>query len=59
MYRHFFKRLIDIFVSLIDIIVLAFPMLIIALIIKIDSPGPVFFNQNRFGIYKKTWQIQL
>ena len=59
MYRHFFKRLIDIFVSLIGIIVLALPMLIIALIIKIDSPCPAFFNPNRFDIYKKTWQIQL
>ena len=57
MYRHFFKRLIDIFVSLIGIIVLALPMLIIALIIKIDSPGPVFFKQKRIGKHGKVFNI--
>ena len=57
MYRHFFKRLMDIIVSLLGIIILALPMLIIALIIKIDSPGPVFFKQKRIGIHKKTFNI--
>ena len=57
MYRHFFKRLIDIIVSLVGIIILALPMLIIALIIKIDSPGPVFFKQKRIGIHKRTFNI--
>ena len=35
-YKHFFKRLIDITLSFIGIIVLALPMLIVAIIIKID-----------------------
>ena len=57
MYKHFVKRLIDIILSLCAIIVLALPMLIIALIIKIDSKGPVFFKQKRIGIHKKTFMI--
>ena len=36
---------------------LSIPMLIIAIIIKIDSPGPVFFRQRRIGIHKKEFMI--
>lgn len=57
MYKHFFKRLIDIVLSVIGIVVLALPMLIIAIIIKIDSPGPVLFKQKRIGIHKRTFSI--
>jgi O-antigen biosynthesis protein WbqP len=52
MYKHFLKRLIDFILSTMSIIVLAILMLIIALIIKIDDPGPVFFIQKRVGIHK-------
>ena len=57
MYKHFFKRLLDIVLSFLGIVVLAIPMLIIAIIIKIDSPGPVFFKQRRIGILKKEFKI--
>ena len=57
MYKLFFKRLIDIILSLMGIIVLAIPMLVLAIIIKIDSPGPVFFRQKRVGLHKKYFQI--
>ena len=43
--------------STIGIILLALPMLIFAIIIKIDSPGPVFFKQKRIGIHKKHFII--
>ena len=56
MYKHIVKRLIDIFLSGIAIIILAIPMLIIAIAIKIDDPGPVFFKQKRVG-KKKDGQI--
>lgn len=50
-YRDFFKRGFDIFFSLIAIIILAIPMMIIALWIKIDSPHEkVLFKQERIGI---------
>ena len=45
----FFKRFFDIFLSFIAIIVLFPFFLIIALAIKIDSPGPVIYSQKRVG----------
>ena len=50
-YRDFFKRGFDIFFSLIAIIILAIPMMTIALWIKVDSPHEkVLFKQERIGI---------
>ncbi len=57
MYQRFFKRLADLILSCLAILVLALPMLVIAIIIKIDSPGPVLFKQKRIGIHKKTFMI--
>lgn len=57
MYKSFFKRLIDIVLSSLGILILAFPMLIVAIIIKIDSPGPVFFKQKRIAKGKKFFSI--
>ena len=57
MYKHFFKRVFDFFISLIAIVLLSLPMLIIAIAIKIDSKGPVFFKQKRIGKHKKTFMI--
>jgi undecaprenyl phosphate N,N'-diacetylbacillosamine 1-phosphate transferase len=51
------KRAIDIFISLI-IIAVFFPVwLMIALLVKITSPGPVFFLQNRPGYHGKIFKI--
>jgi len=57
MYKRFFKRFIDLVLSFIGIIVLAIPMLVVAVIIKIDSPGTVLFKQKRVGIHKKEFTI--
>lgn len=57
MYKKFFKRFIDIALSGIGIVVLAIPMLIVALVIKIDSPGKVLFRQERVGKNKKSIYI--
>ena len=57
MYKHLFKRLFDFFLSFMAIIFLAIPMLILALIIKCDSRGPVFFKQKRIGKNKKLFTI--
>lgn len=57
MYQHGIKRLIDIVLSLLGLIVLAIPMLIFALIVKLDSPGPVLFWQKRVGIHKETFMM--
>lgn len=57
MYNKIFKRIIDILLSLIGIILAGIPMLIISLIIKITDPGPVFFKQKRFGLNKKYFNL--
>ena len=57
MYRKFFKRLIDIVLSFFALVILAVPMLIFALIIKLDSKGPVLFWQKRVGLHKKTFMM--
>jgi O-antigen biosynthesis protein WbqP len=49
MYNLFLKRWLDFLISSVGIILLAVPMLIIALIIIISDPGPVFFRQKRIG----------
>lgn len=43
------KRVIDILISIIGIVVLAIPLLLVALLIKIESRGPVFYRQLRVG----------
>lgn len=53
----FFKRLFDILISLILLILLSPIMIIIAIIIKLDSKGPVFFRQKRITQYGKTFRI--
>ncbi len=57
MYKHFFKRLIDFVLALCGIVVLAIPMLILAIVVKCDSKGPVFFMQKRVGLHKKTFMM--
>ena len=57
MYRHFFKRLIDIVLSFIGIVVLALPMIVFAFVIKAEDPGPVFFRQKRIGIHKTQFSL--
>lgn len=53
----FFKRVFDIFVSSLLIVLLSPLFLILALAIKIDSPGPVFYRQERVTQYGKRFRI--
>ncbi len=57
MYNRFLKRLIDFILALGGIIVLAIPMLILAIVVKCDSKGPVFFMQKRVGLHKETFMM--
>ena len=57
MYDRFLKRVIDLVLSFFGILFLALPMLIVAVAIKIDSPGPVFFRQKRVGRNKSHFSI--
>ena len=49
LFYRFIKRAFDILASLLAMIVLALPMLVIAIAIKVDSKGPVIFKQKRIG----------
>jgi len=51
------KRLIDIVLSLLGLIILSPIFLILIIAIKLDSKGPVLFKQRRFGIHKKHFNI--
>ena len=57
MYQKFGKRFLDIVLSGCGIVVLAPVYLILAVAIKMDDPGPVFFRQKRVGIHKTHFQI--
>ncbi len=57
MYKKFFKRFIDIVLSAMGILLLSPVLLILVIVIKIDSPGPVLFKQKRVGIHKKHFNI--
>jgi len=57
MYQKFGKRLLDVVLSGCGLIVLAPVYLCLAIAIKIDDPGPVFFRQKRVGIHKTHFQI--
>jgi lipopolysaccharide/colanic/teichoic acid biosynthesis glycosyltransferase len=43
------RRVVDIFASLLGLIVLAVPMVVIAILIRRESPGPAIFRQRRAG----------
>ena len=57
MYRRYIKRLIDIILSFCGLAVLAVPMAVLAVIVKLDSQGPVLFWQKRVGIHKSTFMM--
>lgn len=56
MYKNYIKRLLDIILSGVAIIIFAIPMLLIVIAIKIDDPGPALFKQKRVG-QKKNGEI--
>lgn len=53
----FFKRLMDIVISFVGLSIAFIPMCIIALLIKLTSPGPVFYKQLRLTKDKKEFYI--
>jgi exopolysaccharide biosynthesis polyprenyl glycosylphosphotransferase len=57
----FFKRCFDLIASSLILLVLGLPFLAIALLIKLDSPGPVFYKQTRVGLkgrHFKVWKFR-
>ena len=52
MYRKYIKRIIDFILSFIAIVIFSPFLLLIAILIKLDSEGPVLFKQKRIGMHK-------
>ncbi|MBR2012979.1 MAG: sugar transferase [Clostridia bacterium] len=57
MYNKFFKRVIDLIVSGLGILILSPVLLVLIIVIKLDSPGPILFKQKRVGLHKKHFNI--
>lgn len=57
MYNRVIKRIFDIVLSAVGIVVLLIPSAIISLIIRIDDPGPAVFVQKRVGLHKKLFNL--
>lgn len=53
----FFKRIFDVAASLCLLVILSPVFLLLALAIKLDSPGPVFYRQERITQYGRTFRI--
>ena len=51
------KRIFDFVVAIILLVILAVPMAVIAVMIKLDSPGTVFYRQERVTTYGKHFRI--
>lgn len=57
MYERFVKRLIDIVLSALGLMLLSWLYIILAIAIFVDDPGPVLFRQKRIGIHKSFFQL--
>ena len=57
MYERYGKRILDIALATIAIIVFAVPMIVVAVLVKIDSKGPALFKQLRFGKNQKHFRV--
>ena len=57
MYKHFFKRLLDVFLSLIAIVVLSPLYLVLSICVLIGMGHPILFSQERIGKNGKKFNI--
>lgn len=53
----FLKRLFDVVAAIFVLLITLIPMIILAVFIKLDSPGPIFFRQERVTQYGKIFRI--
>lgn len=57
MYHRFFKRIVDLVLSLIILLMISPLLILVSILIKIESSGPVFFVQERLGLHKKVFKV--
>ncbi|MCI5902008.1 MAG: undecaprenyl-phosphate glucose phosphotransferase [Blautia sp.] len=55
MFNAFVKRMMDIFGSIAAIIVASPVMLVVSILVKLTSPGPLIYRQERVGLHNKTF----
>ena len=53
----FLKRFMDIFASILGLILLSPILIVVSILIKLESKGPVFFSQKRVGLHGKTFNM--
>ncbi len=51
------KRLLDLLIASVSLLVLSPLILVVALLVKKTSPGPVFYRQKRLGLYGRTFTL--
>lgn len=56
-YRRFFKRTLDVVLSICAIVVLSFPMIVLAVLVRIKLGSPVIFRQKRPGLNEKIFTL--
>lgn len=53
-----FKRILDIIGSLVGLTILALVFIPLAIAIKLDSPGPILYSQERYGLQGRTFRMR-
>ena len=56
-YNKIIKRIVDLFGATVALIIFGIPMLLVAFIIKLTSPGPIIFSQVRIGKHNKEFKM--
>jgi Undecaprenyl-phosphate glucose phosphotransferase len=56
-YNRILKRLVDLFGAIVALVIFAAPMLLVAFLIKLTSPGPVIFSQVRIGKHNREFKM--
>ncbi|BCN29790.1 undecaprenyl-phosphate glucose phosphotransferase [Anaeromicropila herbilytica] len=56
-FNKFIKRVIDIFGAIVALIIFSIPMIIVTIIIKLTSEGPIIFSQNRVGLHNREFKM--
>lgn len=57
MYEKYIKRLLDILISGLALVLLSWVFLLLAILVYADNPGPIFFTQKRVGKNKEYFQL--
>lgn len=56
-FRNAMKRILDIIFALVALIILSPLLVVVAILVKVNSPGPIIFHQERVGLNRKNFQM--